>query len=64
MAAIRLNKVAKELGVGVKTITDFLNENGVDCDGRPSSKIDDVARNLLLDKYSSDKKAKEKSEAL
>ena len=64
MAAIRLNKVAKELGVGVKTITDFLNENGVDCDGRPSSKIDDVARNLLLDKYSSDKKAKEKSESL
>mgnify|MGYP000867428520 CR=1 FL=1 len=62
--AIRLNKVAKELGVGVKTITDFLNEKGVDCDGRPTSKIDGASHDMLLDNFSSDKKTKEKSESL
>ncbi|MBD77856.1 MAG: translation initiation factor IF-2 [Crocinitomicaceae bacterium] len=61
---IRLNKAAKELGVGVKTITDFLNENGIECDGRPSSKIDESAHDLLLEHFSSDKKAKEKSKNL
>ncbi len=62
--AHRLSKVAKELGVGVNTITDFLNENGVECDGRPTAKIDETAYNLLLDQYSTDKKAKEKSKEL
>lgn len=63
-AAIRLNKVAKELGVGVKTITDFLNDKGIECDGRPSSKIDGTAYDMLLEQFSSDKKAKEKSKIL
>jgi len=62
--AHRLSKVAKELGVGVNTITDFLNENGVVCDGRPTAKIDENAYNLLLDQYSTDKKTKEKSKEL
>ena len=62
--AHRLSKVAKELGVGVNTITDFLNENGVECDGRPTAKIDESAYNLLLEQYSTDKKAKEKSKEL
>jgi len=62
--AHRLSKVAKELGVGVNTITDFLNENGVECDGRPTAKIDENAYNLLLDQYSTDKKTKEKSKEL
>ena len=62
--AHRLSKVAKELGVGVNTITDFLNENGVECDGRPTAKIDENAYDLLLDQYSTDKKTKEKSKEL
>ncbi len=62
--AHRLSKVAKELGVGVNTITDFLNENGVECDGRPTAKIDENAYDLLLDQYSTDKKTREKSKEL
>lgn len=63
-AAHRLSKVAKELGVGVSTITDFLMDNGIECDGRPTAKIDETAYNLLLEQYSTDKKAKEKSKEL
>ncbi len=63
-AAHRLSKVAKELGVGVSTITDFLTDNGIECDGRPTAKIDETAYNLLLEQYSTDKKAKEKSKEL
>ena len=61
---VRLNKVAKELGVGVGTITDFLNEKGVECDGRPTSKISGDAHDLLLQEYSTDKEVKEKSQEL
>ena len=64
MAAVRLSKVAKELGVGVKTITDFLNDKGIECDGRATTKIDENAYEMLLGQYSSDKKVKEKSKSL
>ena len=62
--AERLSKVAKELGVGVKTITDFLNDNDIECDGRPSSKITEEAHNLLLSKFSNDMEVREKSKEL
>ncbi|MCB0480151.1 MAG: translation initiation factor IF-2 [Flavobacteriales bacterium] len=62
--AERLSKVAKELGVGVKTITDFLNDAGIECDGRPSTKISGEAHNLLLQNFSNDMEVREKSKEL
>ena len=60
----RLSKVARELGVGVNTIISFLQDNGVEVDKGPNTKIDDAVYNMLLDEYQADKATKEKSEKL
>jgi len=63
-ATKRLNKVARELGVGVSTIAAFLQEKGYEVEGKPNTKIDDEQYNLLLDEYQSDKQAKDQSKEL
>jgi len=60
----RISKVAKELGVGVKSIISFLQDNGVTVDKGPNTKIEDNVYNMLLDEYQKDKAARVKSEAL
>ena len=64
MSINRLSKVAKELGVGVSTIVDFLQEKGYEVEARPTTKIGNDEYNLLLEKFQSDKKAKERSNEL
>jgi len=64
MSINRLSKVAKELGVGVSTIVDFLQEKGYELEARPTTKIGNDEYNLLLEKFQSDKKAKERSNEL
>jgi len=62
--AKRLSKVAKELGVGVSTIMSFLEDNGVEIDRGPNTKIEGQTYDLLLNEYQKDKAVKEKSQEL
>ena len=52
---VRLNKVVKELGVGLQTLVDYLEKKGVTVDANPNTKIEDDAYELLVDRFSTDK---------
>ena len=58
----RLNKVAKELSVGVSTIVDFLKKKGFEVDNSPNAKITPKQYELLQREYASDQMAKKLSE--
>ncbi|MCR5455606.1 MAG: translation initiation factor IF-2 [Bacteroidales bacterium] len=58
----RLNKVAKELSVGVSTIVDFLKKKGFEVDNSPNAKITPKQYELLQREYASDQMAKKQSE--
>src|SRR5687768_8738792 len=57
----RLQKVAKELNIGLHTIVDHLAQKGFVVEEKPTSKITEEMYNLLLKDYQLDKKAKEES---
>src|SRR3989344_3104688 len=60
--AIRLNKVARELNVGLHTIVDFLHSKGhKDVENNPNAKIDSDLYHLLLAEFQTEKSDKEKS---
>lgn len=59
--AIRLNKVARELNVGLSTIVEFLNKKGYTVENNPNAKIDDEIYNVLLGEFQTEKSEKEKS---
>ncbi|HLP12716.1 MAG TPA: translation initiation factor IF-2 [Flavobacteriales bacterium] len=59
--ATRLNKVARELNVGINTIVDFLHSKGVKIDASPNSKVDDEVYQILLSEFQTEKSDKEKS---
>jgi translation initiation factor IF-2 len=59
--ATRLNKVARELNVGINTIVDFLHSKGVKIDASPNSKVDDEVYQILLSEFQTEKADKEKS---
>ena len=61
---IRLSKAAKELNVGLTTVVDFLATKGIKIEGRPNTKIEAEAYQLLVDEYAPDRAKKQKSEAL
>ena len=58
---IRLNKVAKELNVGIHTIVEYLGKKGKKIDPSPNTKIDLDTYNLLSKAFLSEKKQKEAS---
>ena len=60
-ATKRLSKVARELGVGVSTIVDFLSSKGQEVDSNPNFKIDQTQYGLLVEEFQSDKAAQDKS---
>lgn len=60
----RLSKVVRELNVGISTIVDFLNKNGIEVASNPNSKIDEYAFDLLSKEFSKDIKIKEESEKI
>lgn len=60
--AQRLAKVAKELGVGTKTITDFLTEKGFEVNNNPGTKISEEMYTALLMEFQKDAAAKEKAD--
>lgn len=57
----RLSKVARELGVGVSTIVDFLSGKGFEVDSNPNAKIGGEAYDMVLSEFQSDKAAQDKS---
>ncbi|MGQ9847952.1 MAG: hypothetical protein ACUVQP_10715, partial [Bacteroidales bacterium] len=62
--ALRLNKVAKELNVGIETIVEFLKKKKFDIDNNPNTKISPEMYNELLKEFSSDSNLKKKSESI
>lgn len=59
---IRLNKVAKELNVGVSTLVEYLNKRGNEVENNPNAKISTAQYELLQREFVSDKMAKKLSE--
>ncbi len=60
--SIRLNKVIKELNVGIQTAVSFLQKKGFDVESNPSTKITDEQYELLVKAFSTDKELKIESE--
>ncbi len=52
---IKISKVAKDLNVGVGTVTEFLRKHNIDVDNNPNSRIDESAVELLTREFSGDK---------
>ncbi len=63
-AAIRLNMVLKEIGVGIDHVVDFLDKKGVKVEKNPNAKISMEAYDLLLKEFQSDKQAKKSAEEI
>lgn len=56
--SIRLNKVVKNLNVGLTTIVDFLNKKGYLTEANPNTKISEEEYDLLVREFNKDKKIK------
>ena len=61
MASYRLNKVAKDLNVGIKTLVEYLAKKGHQVDDAPNTKISEVQYELLATAFQSERKVKEMS---
>ncbi|MBI2259124.1 MAG: translation initiation factor IF-2 [Flavobacteriia bacterium] len=57
----RLGKVASELNVGIHTLVEFLEVNGIKLDWTPNTKLEEDHYELLRNKFSDDLKVKEQS---
>lgn len=58
---IRLNKVAKELNVGIKTIVEFLGKKGHFVEAKPNARITNQQYDLVLAAFGNERNVKEKS---
>jgi len=58
---MRLNKVVKELNVGLPTIVDFLNKKGYKVETNPNAKISQEMYDTLLVEFNIDSSIKKKS---
>ena len=61
---IRLNKVTRDLNVGLSTVAEFLRKKGFDVKEDPNSKISDEAYELLIKEFKKDKNIKEESDKM
>ena len=59
---IRLNKVTRDLNVGITTTVEFLQKKGFTVEANPNTKITDEQFELLKKEFSTDKDLKIKSE--
>lgn len=58
----RLNKVLKELNISMQRAVDFLKEQGIEIDARPTTKIDGDTYDILLDEFQTDMDKRVRSE--
>ena len=56
--SIRLNKVTRDLNVGIQTVATFLRKKGFEIELNPNTKITDEQYNLLVKEFSTDKDLK------
>ena len=61
---IRLNKVIRELNVGIDTIADFLREKGFEVNATPNEKISDEQYDMLKKKFGADKDLRKEADKL
>ena len=59
---IRLNKVTRDLNVGIATVVEFLQKEGFEVDANPNAKITEEQYAVLVKEFSTDKDLKEESE--
>jgi translation initiation factor IF-2 len=60
--AVRLNKVTRDLNVGISTAVEFLKKKGFEVEENPNAKITDEQFDLLRQEFSTDKALKAKSD--
>ena len=61
---IRLNKVQKELNLGLSTIVEFLQKKGFEIKEDPNAVVPEDGYNMLIEEFSADKKARMQSDNL
>ena len=61
---IRLNKVARDLNVGIQTAVDFLQKKGFSIEASPMTKISEEQHALLIKEFSKDQNLKKESERI
>ncbi len=60
----RLVKVAKEFNIGTSTIVEFLGNNGIELENKPTAKVSDEMYELLSKKFSTSREEKEQADKL
>ncbi len=61
---IRLNKVTRDLNVGITTVVEFLQKKGYAIEASPNAKITEEQYAVLVKEFSTDKNLKEKSDKI
>lgn len=61
---IRLNKVTRDLNVGITTVVDFLQKKGYTIEASPNAKITEEQYNVLVKEFSKDKDLRIESEKI
>ncbi len=51
MSSVRLNKITRELNVGISTLVDFLQKKGFEVENNPNAKISEEAYMLLVKEF-------------
>ncbi|MBE6297650.1 MAG: translation initiation factor IF-2 [Bacteroidales bacterium] len=59
---IRLNKVQKELNLGLSTIVDYLQKKGFEIKEDPNAVVPEAGYEMLIEEFSADKKARIQSD--
>ena len=59
---IRLNKVQKELNIGLNTIVEFLQKKGIDIKEDPNAVVPEKGYELLMEAFSADKNVRLQSD--
>ncbi|HET9570490.1 MAG TPA: translation initiation factor IF-2 [Bacteroidales bacterium] len=62
--SIRLNKVTRDLNVGMSTLVDFLQKKGHVVENNPNTKISEEEYEMLVKEYSKDMTLKQEAERL
>ena len=57
---IRLNKVTRDLNVGITTVVEFLQKKGYTIEASPNAKITEEQYAVLVKEFSTDKNLKRK----
>ncbi len=59
---IRLNRVTRNLNVGISTVVEFLQNRGIEVEANPNAKISQEHYELLVKEFSKDKNLKQEAE--